>query len=255
MPAAALIPAGLQIASGLFGGMMGAGAADQAAQQAAAAQQKALEFQQGVYSNARQDLSPYVASGQRNLGEYESRLANQAQPGFDYQQQDFNFNKYSDPGAQYMAQQAARAQEASAMARGATGGGFAKSLAENQSKLADTAYSSAYDRWLNSSKLKYGQAADKYSRDYGFQQGALDRYGNLASQGLQAGQALMGGGNTAAGNVGQLASGIGASQAAGTLGANNAWLGGINTAAKGLSGGLGQYFGQPSREVNDWGNT
>jgi X-X-X-Leu-X-X-Gly heptad repeat protein len=222
---------------------MGSNASKRAAREQARAMQQAVDFQKGVYSDAQGNLNPYIQSGQNNLSEYQNRLDNQTQPTLGYTQEDFNFDKFSDPGAQYQAQQAAQAQQASALAKGVMGGGFAKALQTNQNNLANTAYSSAYDRWLKNSQLRYGQASDQYTRDNTFQQGTLDRYGNLAKQGMDASTALLGGGNSAASNLSSLYSGIGSANAAGTVGSANSWMNALNGGISTLSSGLGQLRG------------
>lgn len=236
--------AGGSIIGNLAGGIIGSNSAKRAAREQARAMQEAVNFQKGVYADAQGNLNPYIDSGKQNLTTYQNKLDNQVQPTLGYTQEDFNFNKFSDPGAQFQAQQAAQAQQASALAKGTMGGGFAKALQTNQNNLANTAYSSAYDRWLKNSQLRYGQASDQYTRDSTFQNQNLDRYGNLATQGLQAGQALMGGGQNAASNLANLYSGIGSANAAGALGSGNAWQSALTGGMESMASGLGKLFGE-----------
>lgn len=242
-------------AQGLSSGIsayMGSQASEKAANQQAAANRAALAYQQQIHDEAKTNLSPYIQSGTKNLGTYQNLLDTTTQPTLNYTQDDFTFDKWKDPGAQYQMDQAARAMESSALAKGATGGGFAKALQTNRSNLANTAYSSAYDRWLNNSKLKYGQAYDQYTRDYTFQQNKLGQYGNLAGQGLSAANALAGFGQQSANNASNLYQGIGSAQAAGTLGSYNSIAGGINGVMSGLSSGLGAYYGGQSGNTNPY---
>lgn len=234
--------AGGSLVGNLASGLIGSNSATRAAREQARAMQEAVNFQKGVYSDAQGNLNPYIDNGQQNLATYQNKLDNQVQPTLGYTQEDFNFNKFSDPGAQYQAQQAAQAQQASALAKGTMGGGFAKALQTNQNNLANTAYSSAYDRWLKNSQLRYGQASDQYTRDSTFQNQNLDRYGNLASQGMQASTALMGGGQNAASNLANLYSGIGSANAAGVLGSGNAWQGALKGGLNSLASGIGSYW-------------
>ncbi len=243
LPALAL---GLGAGSGLMslsGGLMGSSAAKRAAREQARAIQQGIDFQKGVYSDAQGNFNPYIQSGQQNLGTYQNLLDTSSQPTLNYQQEAFDFNKYKDPSAEYAMQQSAKAMEASALAKGATGGGFAKALQQNLNNLANQAYQNAYDRWGKSSALYYGQAKDQYDRDYTYNQNRLSAYGNLATQGLQAAQGLGSIGSGAAQNLGSLYSGLGSAQAAGTIGASNAMTKGITGMFGGLSSGLGQYFG------------
>lgn len=242
-------------AQGLSSGIsayMGSQASEKAANQQAAANRAALAYQQQIHDEAKTNLSPYIQSGIKNLGTYQNLLDTTTQPTMNYTQDDFSFDKWKDPGAQYQMDQSARAMESSALAKGATGGGFAKALQTNRSNLANTAYSSAYDRWLNNSKLKYGQASDQYTRDYTAQQNKLGQYANLAGQGLTAGNALAGFGNQAASTMGNLYSGLGSAQAAGTLGSNNAIVSGLQGVMGGLSSGLGAYYGGMSGQTNPY---
>lgn len=241
-----------QGAVGLFNGSRNARAANRAAEQQAQAIQQGVDFQKGVYSDAKGNLGTYIDSGKANLGTYQNLLDANVQPEMNYQQQAFDFNKYQDPGATYQAQQAAQAQQAMALAKGATGGGFAKALQVNQNNLANTAYTSAYDRWLKNSQLNYGQAKDSYDRNLAFQQGTLDRYGNLANMGLNASGTLAGAGNQAAGNIGALYGQMGSAQASGTLGAANARSKGLNDLFGGIASGIGAYAGGMSGATNPY---
>lgn len=252
LPALAL---GLGAASGLTslaGGLMGSSAAKSAAREKARAIQQGIDFQKGVYSDAQGNFNPYIQSGQQNLSTYQNMLDTSKQPTLNYQQQAFDFNKYKDPSAEYAMQQYAKAMEASALAKGATGGGFAKALQQNQNNLANQAYSNAYDRWQDTSKLMYGQAADQYNRDYTAQQARLGQYAGLASQGLSAASGLAGVGTNAAQNMGSLYGGLGSAQAAGTLGASNALTSGLSGMMGGLASGLGSYYGYGSGSTNPY---
>lgn len=231
---------------------MGSSAAKRAARDQARAIQQGIDFQRGVYSDAQGNFNPYIQSGQQNLGTYQNMLDTAQQPTLNYQQQAFDFNKYKDPSAEYAMQQSAKAMEASALAKGATGGGFAKALQQNQNNLANQAYQNAYDRWSKTSAMMYGQAKDQYDRDYAYQQNRLGRYGNLATQGLQAAQGLGSIGSGAAQNMGSLYSGLGSAQAAGTLGASNALSSGLTGLMGGLASGLGSYYGYGSGMMNPY---
>jgi hypothetical protein len=222
---------------------MGSSAAKRAARDQARAIQQGIDFQKGVYSDAQGNLNPYIQSGQQNLGTYQNMLDTAQQPTLNYQQQAFDFNKYKDPSAEYAMQQSAKAMEASALAKGATGGGFAKALQQNQNNLANQAYQNAYGRWQDTSKLMYGQASDQYARDYTAQQARLGQYAGLAGQGLTAASGLAGVGTSAAQNMGSLYGGLGSAQAAGTMGASNALTSGLSGMMSGLAGGIGQYYG------------
>lgn len=252
IPAIAMGVGALSGLSSLAGGLMGSSAASKAASQQAQAIQQGIDYQKGIYNDARGNLNPYILSGQQNLNTYQNMLGSSEQPGMKYNQLAFDFNKYKDPSAQYAMDQSARAMEASALAKGATGGGFAKSLQQNQNNLANQAYANAFQRWQDTSKMMYGQAADQYGRDYSYQQNLLGQYGNLAGQGLNAAQALAGAGNTSAENIGNMYSGLGEAQASGTMGASGALSSGLGGLFGGFRRGIGDYFGYGSGQQNPY---
>jgi hypothetical protein len=245
--------AGVGVIGNLAGGWMASNAAKKAAREQADAIREATAFQKEVYGDTKANTNPYIEQGIRASGTYEDKLNNMVQPELNYTQEDFQFDKFADPGAQFQAQQAAQAQQASALAKGQMGGGFAKALQSNQNNLANTAYSSAYDRWLKNSQLKYGQASDQYNRDFQFQGANLDRWGNLSTQGLTAAQIQSGAGQSAANNMGQLQTELGQSQASGTLGSADAWNKAWSGVGTNILKGAGAYLGADTTK-NPWGD-
>jgi len=241
-----LITGGLGIGSNLLQGIMGAKAANKAASQAAQAQREALALSGRMYDETNQRLAPWVQTGQEANQRLAGLVSGMQQPGFDYQQKDFNFDAMRDPGAAYTMAEAVKALNASSLAKGGMGGGALKALNEMTQGIAQQNYQGAWNRYLDESKMRYGQASDKYGRAREFQQGQIGNEMGLANAGRESAMGL--------GNFGQaqgqfgagLLSGIGQNQAAGTLGANNALWSGISGATNQLGGMIGNIWGSRS---------
>lgn len=229
-------------AASIYGANKSAEAATDAANTAAAQEQKGLDFQKSVYEENKANLSPYVKAGTQALDTYQQKLAGATQPTFDYKIPEFKFSTYEDPGANYMMAQATKALQGSALARGATGGGFAKALSEKNQEMANTAYGGAWGRYLDKTKLDYGQAADKYTRNNDWLNKLYDRYGNLASAGQSAAVGQADASETLASGVASSYNSIGQSLGSGALGAAGAWNAGLTGATNALGQGLGSYI-------------
>ena len=234
--------AGMAAASALasiYGASKSADAATSAANTAAAQEQRGLDFQKQVYSENKANLTPWVTAGKDALNTYQGQLANAKQPEFNYKQPEFNFSTYTDPSAQYMMAQATKALQGSALARGASGGGFAKALSEKNQEMANTAYAGAWDRYKDKTKIDYGQETDKYNRNNDWMNKLYDRYGNLASNGQSAAAGQASSSNQLASGVANSYNSMGQSLASGTLGAAGAWNQGLTGVTNALSNGLG----------------
>lgn len=174
-----------------------------------------------------------------------------------------------DPGFQFRLDQAQKMIENSAAAKGAVlGSGTLKALDEYSQGLASSEYSNAWNRALQKYNTDVGAQTTNYNAAV---QAALDEFnaGNInqsqlfqrlssfASGALPAAQTLVGiqsgyadksgniGMGTAA-NIGNLITGAGNAQAAGTIGSNNAWqnaLGQISNIGQRVS--LAQLLNQP----------
>ena len=228
-------------AASIYGANKSAEASLDAARMAAEQEQKGLDFQKEVYNKSQENLSPYLQAGKEALGTYQQKLAGMQQPTFDYVQPEFKFSTYEDPGAKYQMQQAARALQASSLARGAAGGGFAKALMEKSQEMAGTAYKSAWDRYIDQTKIGYGQAADKYARNKDWMNSVMDRYSELAKGGQNAAVNQGTQGAEIAKGVQSGYNSMGASLASGALGAAGSWNQGLSGAANSLGQGLGAY--------------
>lgn len=241
------------LASGLgsfVGGQSQARAAQRAADEYNRLMREGLDFQRGVYDTAKGQYEPYIQAGTAGLGDYQAAVQGFEKPEFTYQQQDFNLGNWKDPGYDFRLSEAEKLIQGSAAAKGgALGSGALKSLQTRGQDMASQEYQNAYDRWLKDSQLRYGQAADQYGRDIGFQTQNISQLGDLAGIGSQA-----------IGNLGTLGSGVGNSMMTGlgnmgdALGTartaqGNANAAGWNTLGSGLSDtfeDIADYYGSGS---------
>lgn len=238
------------LAGGLIGGIGGwlssneqEDAANRAAAQQMAMFQAGLADLQQTREQARTDLSPYMQTSQDANQRLGGLVAGMKQSPFDYQQQDFNFDTNSDPGAQYLMQQATQAINASSIGRGASGGGAIKAMQAQSQDMAGQAYSGAFDRYLKNSQMRQGQATDKYNRDMGFQSQQIGANADMANRGQQAALGIGNIGSQMSQAIGGMYGNIGDAQATGTMSAGNARAQGISSLATGLSRGLGGFTG------------
>lgn len=246
IPLAGALLAGAAIQGGtsILGGILGSNASDRAAAQAAEAQRQALEFQKAIHEEARGNFAPYIAQGTQALGNLQG-IAGQAQPGFGYQQDEFSFDKNKDPGAQYLMAEAAKAINASALAKGGMGGGLAKSLATEIGNEGNTAFQGAYGRWMGRSQMLNEQENQKYNRNLGWQQNQFGQQAHIADLGQNSASALAGYGSQLGRSGGDLIVGAGQSRAAGTMLGNNAMTQGL----MGAGGAFGRYLSAGGTEV------
>ena len=217
-PWGALIGGGL----GLANGIMGAMSSDSAASAAAAKEEQAIEYQKQIQNQSTSNLQPTIQAGNEALQQYQKQLGSVQQPGFNYQQQPFNYDQNSDPGTQFQIAQAAKAIGNSALAKGMVGGGTADALAQREQEIGGTAYQGAYNRYMGQSEMGYNQAQGQYTRNSDWLNNLMNRYGGLAQSGAQAGTALATTGSVNAGNIGKLYQGLGATQAGGIMGSSSA---------------------------------
>ena len=234
----AVAAAGVAAAGSIGGGIMSSNAAKSAAGAQTAALQQAQQFQQGVYGNTVQNLSPYLQGGNTSLsslmgllglgGTGQNANAQSAFQGFT-----------QTPSYQFPLQQGNLALNRQLAASGLTSSGGALKDAVN--------YNQGYaSQGLNS---------------YMGQLGGLVQGGQNAAA-LQGSQ-----GNQASGILGQILGNIGQSNAAGIMGSNNAMNQGIGQAGGALGGLLNSTAGQgaltsmfggssyPSSGAGSWGGS
>lgn len=238
------------LAGPLIGNLIaGSGAKDAAAAQAAAAE-RAAALQERRYQETKASMSPWLQSGERANQRLEGLVSGMQQPGWSYQQPEFEFDKFKDPGAQYIMQQAMQAMSASSLAHGAAGGGAVKAAQTQAADLANAGYTSAFDRYMQKSKMNYGQEADKYARNVGWQNNVLDRNQAMSAQGVGAGQAIGGFGAGAAERAGNYMVGAGDARALGLMGNANAMGGIASGLGQGIASGIGYLSG--NKDLSDY---
>lgn len=231
------------LAGPLIGNLLaGSGAKDAAAAQAAAAE-RAAALQERRYQETKASMSPWLQSGERANQRLEGLVSGMTQPGWNYQQPDFQFDRFKDPGAQYIMQQALQAINSSSLARGASGGGALKAIQTEAANLGNQAFQGSFDRYMRKSEMDYRQASDKYTRDVGWQNNVLDRNQAMSAQGVGAGQAIGGFGAGAAERAGGYMAGAGDARAAGIMGNANAMAGIASGLGQGISSALGYFAG------------
>lgn len=84
-----------------------------------------------------------------------------------------------DPSASYSTDQANRAMQASALAKGGMGGGLAKALANNAQKMAMT-------NWNNAAQQQFQANNQNFAQNKSAQDANVANWSGLAQQGLQA---------------------------------------------------------------------
>lgn len=236
-------------AAGIASSVIGADASRDAAAAAAAQEQKALDFQNKTWQTTQQNEQPYLEAGKQGLAGYQSQINSATKPVYDYKIPDFNFSTYEDPSAEYRMAQAAKAINNSSISKGLSGGGAIKALAAKQQEMAGTAYSDAWNRYLQNTQQHYKQANDTYDRDLNWQNTQLGRQKDLMSQGATVASGLGSLGATTGEQIGLTYGNIGASNASGIAGAGNAINQGISTVTNGLTKGLGYWNGSQTNDL------
>jgi hypothetical protein len=190
--ATALTYGGKGLAAG-FGTLMQTKAAERAARDQAAAIREATALQEKRYNESKEMFSPYTEAGKRGVQGYEDKISSFTKPEFDYNQKDFSFDTFSDPGAVYRQEQARKALEGQAAKSGMSlSSGLLKGLQTRSQDMASQEYANSYDRFMKDSVLRYGQASDKYGRDLGFLKDDISNWQNLTGVGLNATGAITG---------------------------------------------------------------
>lgn len=91
-----------------------------------------------------------------------------------------------DPSANYSMDQSNRAIQASALAKGGVGGGLAKALSNNASKMAMTNWNNAYNQQLGANQQNFAQANQNFQNQKGVLDTNVANYQGLTNTGLQA---------------------------------------------------------------------
>lgn len=230
------------IGSGLQG-YFGAKGAEKAANIQARGADKSRALLEKYYGQAMGTQQPYLEQGGKGLQAYsQGVLGNEFQTDVpQFQQRQFDLQ--ADPGFQFRLQQGTNAINNRASAGGSSlGGGVLKELARYGQGIGSEEAGNAYNRFNADRGFDYGVLGDLYNRQ-------------VQQQGIRAGglQNLTGIGQQAAGNVSNLATGLGSSlgdlelqkansSAAGTAAGYNA-LGGFFGGLGSNLGGLASLYG------------
>lgn len=225
-----LIAAGVGATASLASSAIQSSAARRAAAQQEALIREGLAKANGIYDQAASSFDPYTAAGSAAAGNLPGMVAGMKQPGFDYKQSDFNFDAYKDPGVDVALREAAKALNASSIAKGAQGGGALKAMAVEQANIAQGGYKNAWERWLGESQMRQGQAESAYKHDTDWIDSTFDKTAGIAKMGAGAAQGRASVlGSKAAAQYSPFAE-MGGARGAGTVGAANALTNGIGGA-------------------------
>lgn len=225
--AAALIGGGLSAIGGIGGAMIGANAANSAADKQAAATQQANQLQQQMFEEQRQDQAPWRQAGAQALSQLQDPSFNQTFSGVNLQ---------NDPGYQFRMQEGQRALQRSAAARGGlNSGAFAKALTQYGQDYASNEYNNAYNRFTN----------DQTNR--------FNRLSSIAGLGQNANAQLGTLGANYAGQVGNNLTGLAGVQGAAGVASAGAWNGALSGIGKSFNDTIasGQQYQQQQR-TNSW---
>jgi hypothetical protein len=193
----------MSILASVAGAVIGRNATKKAAQAQTASADKALALQQQQFDQQRADMAPYLQQGYQSLAQLNAE--NQKPFSFDYNAMT------ADPGYAFRQQQANKALEHSAAAKGGLfSGATGQSLTTLNQDMASQEYGNAYQR-------AYGAHTDR-----------LNRLSSLAGVGQTATTNLGSAGQNYANNSGDIMGQKANAQAAGYGAQANMWNGAIN---------------------------
>jgi hypothetical protein len=273
MPAA-LIAGGVgSVVSGIIGG----NAAQNAASQQVAQEQKALAIQQANQQQAvsyqNQQLAttqgqqqPYLQAGTQGLSSLENLLGvggGNGQAGYGSLMQGYGSfsaptaaQAEAQPGYQFQLQQGLNSLQNSAAAQGTLlSGGTAAGIEQYGQQAATQDYSNVYNQMLGTYQTNYNTFQQNQANEY-------NRLSGLTNTGQQSADVLAQAQQAAAGNVGNVLTqqsniqgntlgNIGAAQAAGTVGQANAYTGAIgNVSNLASTAGMLNYLQQTGQGMS-----
>ena len=241
--------AAVAAASSAAGSYFGADASKDAARMAVEQEQKGLDFQKEAWNKTQENMSPYMEAGKQGLAGYQSSIAGAKAPEYTYQNKDFNFSTYEDPGAQYQMQQATRALNNSSLAKGLGGGGALKAIMAKNQEMAGTAYQGAFNRYITKNQQDKTFADDQYKRQLEYQNLGINRQKDLMTQGASMASGLGQLGTTTGQQIGQSYGNIGSSLASGAAGAGNAINQGLTGFSNAIGKGIGAYYGAQQQQM------
>lgn len=149
------------------------------------------QLQQGK-QEANQAFAPYTGAGVEGVSGQtaatQGYLGNVGKaPGAEgYKTTAGGVSEWLNPSAAYSTDQASRAIQASALAKGGVGGGLARALSNNASQMAITNWNNAAAQQQGANAQNFGQASSEWSNNKAAQDANLGHWSNLANMGLQA---------------------------------------------------------------------
>lgn len=204
-PISALVSGGVS----LVGGLLSSGASKSAASQQANAANNAANLSMEQYQTTRNDLAPFRGYGTTAGGDLVKRLAELTAPFASTQA-----SLEATPGYQFNLSQGLRGVQNAAAAKGlGISGAALKGAADYATGLADSTLQTQFN-------IDQANKNNAYNKLLG-----LTQVGSNAA--AQTGSL----GNQAVGNATNALTSGGAASAAGTIGSNNALVGGLNNAA------------------------
>ncbi len=200
------------IGSAVVGGVMQGNAAKDAANTQAGATDRAAAATERQYQQNRADMTPWREAGVTALNQQTAGMV----PGGDFNR-DFTLSDFTaDPGYQYRLDQGREALEGSAAARGQLlSGGTLKALTRYGQDQGSGEYQSAYQRFNADRDRRFNRLS------------AVAGTGQTATNNI----ATMGAAATESSNTSRVSSAD--TQAAGTIGAANGLVNGMNSAVNG----------------------
>jgi hypothetical protein len=191
--------------AGLLGAKMSGDAARDAARTQADAAGAAAAQERAMYEQSRADLAPYRETGYTALKDIEGM-----KPFLTAQFGPDQFAQYLDPSMAFRQRLGTQATERMAnVGGGALSGNTLRALTDYGQGLASTEYGSAFDRFQKERTNIYNTLA------------------NIAGMGQQSVNTGVNAGQNLASQLTGLTTGAGAAQAAGTVGAANAYSGAL----------------------------
>lgn len=218
---------------GLIGASKSAKASKSAANQEYASAMAAVDEDRRQYDQSRTDSEPWRKAGGSAVDEMSRLLGiggDAASSGYGSLAKPFSMADYqADPGYAFRLQEAQKAIERGASAKGMLKSGAAlKALDRYSQDYASNEYASAYDRFNQNQTNLYNRLA-------GVSGTGQTANSNLASIGQQTAQSI----------GGHLTDG-GSAKAAGTVGASNAWSSGL----QGIGNTVQDYFAKNPWIIN-----
>lgn len=205
--------------------VLGANASKKAASQQDRAAQAAADRTDAQYKQARTDLAPYTGIGAEGVGRLSDLMGlsdNKGAQDYGLLTRQFGMDDFqADPGFQFRLDEGQKALERSASAKGGVFSGAAgKALTRFGQNFASEEYDKAYNRF----------------NDY--QSNLYNRLSGVTNIGQNAVNAQNNLGANAVAQANDLRTSGAAARAAGTIGAANSYIGGINSLQNMFTGGM-----------------